>query len=129
LKVLNSVPISRDELNWLKMRVSGWALAMPCDRQIFEIGYQHHLFVTAKMTPKSLSWRIGEPPHLHPLAHELSPTVSGASPKATPASTMNELTPDGSPGLLRSTSANITQHKLLLTLVWLSQCLIKSIGS
>jgi methyl-accepting chemotaxis protein len=27
LKALSSVPISRNELNWLKMRVSGWALA------------------------------------------------------------------------------------------------------
>jgi len=26
LKALSSVPISRNELNWLKMRVSGWTL-------------------------------------------------------------------------------------------------------
>jgi len=28
LKALSSVPISRNELNWLKMRVSGWTLTM-----------------------------------------------------------------------------------------------------
>ena len=44
--MLNSVPISRDELNWLKMRVSGWALV---------ISVVFNLFLMVRLFDVSLS--------------------------------------------------------------------------